>query len=84
MMGALKGLDSGWPWWASLLVAFAWAVFYICRLIARYRLLSKALDKVTPEQVPEVAAFINGDRVGQRRRETAHRELPPGAGDAGV
>jgi hypothetical protein len=67
-----------------LLVAFAWLVFYICRLYGRYRLLSKALDKVAPERVPEVAVFINGGQALPRRSGSARGAPLPGDGGAGA
>ncbi|MCZ4101065.1 hypothetical protein [Streptomyces sp. H39-C1] len=65
-----------------MLVTFAWLVFYICRTVGRYLLLSKALDKVSAERVPEVAAFINGAKgpAGQRGRE---QWVPPSTSDGG-
>lgn len=80
-MSVVKGLALGWPWWASLSVAFAWLVLYICRLVGRYRLLSKALDKVTPERVPEVAVFIDGDQAAHRRPGSVRRTPSFDAGD---
>ncbi|MFG2143938.1 hypothetical protein ACGFRG_07015 [Streptomyces sp. NPDC048696] len=74
--GAVGGFVLGWPWWASLSVAFAWPLAYICRLACRYRLLSKALDKVAPDHVPEIAAFINGDQAAAAPAPEHPRNAP--------
>lgn len=74
-------LSSGWPWWASLLVALTWLAFYICRVAARYRLLSKALDKVPADRVPEVAVFIDRRQALPRRVGSAGAVAPSSDGD---
>jgi hypothetical protein len=74
-MGAVEGLGPGWPWWASFLAVSAWPAVYICRTVSRYLLLSKALDKVAPERVPEVAVFINGNEPPHQKGDP--REAAP-------
>lgn len=81
-MGAVEGLGPGWPWWASLSVALLWVLLYIYRSVCRYRLLSKALDKVTAERVPEVAVFINIDKVPRWRRRDRTGQTDAGDGAA--
>ena len=56
------GLPGGLPWWTYLVVALACLAVYICRIIALYKIGSKALDKVSQDKVPEVVNSLTGYR----------------------
>lgn len=54
------GLTGPVPWWAYLIAISLGPVVYICRSIMVMRLGSKALDKVSPERVPDVMNAVTG------------------------
>jgi len=73
-IGLLATLALRWPWWASLLLALCWALIYICRSVAWAWLCAKALEKVTPSQVPDVIAALTGRTDNGTNRRTAQPE----------
>jgi hypothetical protein len=50
----------GIPWWGTMILIGFGLVAYICRLLALYRLASKALDKAPPAQMAAVMTAVTG------------------------
>gem|GEM_PF-6430559 len=48
------------PWWACLVLVFAWLAAYIYRLRGLFRLANKALDKAEHNEVAAVMTTVTG------------------------
>lgn len=62
----------GMPWWAAIPASLGPAA-YICRMVLKYRLASKALDKAPSCDIAAVMAAISDPRSGHHRRAARKR-----------